>query len=301
MGRTKQDRCPQPVALTIAGSDCGGNAGLQADLRAFHGFGVHGCTAVAALTAQNPSGVTGVSPVTPEFLRLQLDAIFDAYAVKAIKTGMLQNAGLIETVARTLRRHRKIPLVVDPVMIATSGASLLEAAAVNALVRRLLPLATLITPNLPEAAVLLGRPVADAASAGEAARELAARFHCAVLVKGGHDAAHPAGDALCVGRKLFRVSTPVVRQPLSLHGTGCTLSAAIAAALATGCSLPDAVVEGKAYVYEAIRTGRGVGPHAGKFFPRADEDEAAAKLRLGHPAAQGQPYQLFFGPDQEET
>jgi hydroxymethylpyrimidine/phosphomethylpyrimidine kinase len=252
----------QPVALTIAGSDSGGNAGIQADLRAFHGFGVHGCTAVTALTAQNPSGIFGILAVKPAILQQQLDAIFNAYDVRVIKTGMLQNAALIETVARTLHRHRGIPLVVDPVMVATSGARLLEDAAVTALVRRLLPLATLITPNLPEAEALLGHSVSDAAAAGEAARELAARFHCAVLVKGGHDAAHRASDALCVGGKLFRVCTPVVRHPLSLHGTGCTLSAAIAAALAGGCSLTDAVVEGKAYVYEAIRTGRMVGPRA---------------------------------------
>jgi hydroxymethylpyrimidine/phosphomethylpyrimidine kinase len=264
MGRWKPHGAPtaQPVALTIAGSDSGGNAGVQADLRAFHGFGVHGCTAIAALTAQNPSGVSDVLAVPPEFLRRQLDAIFAAYDVRAVKTGMLQNAGLIETVVRTLRRHRGIPLVVDPVMIATSGARLLEDAAVSALARHLLPLATLITPNLPEAEALLGRPVADAVAAGAAARELAARFHCAVLLKGGHDAAHRASDALCVGGKLFRLRTPVVRHPLSLHGTGCTLSAAIAASLATGRPLIDAVVEGKAFVYAAIRHGRILGPHA---------------------------------------
>ena len=262
MGRMKKEHCPQPVALTIAGSDSGGNAGIQADLRAFHGFGVHGCTAIAALTAQNPTGVTGVLAVAPEFLRRQLDAIFAAYDVRAIKTGMLPNAGLIETVARVMRRHRRIPLVVDPVMVATSGARLLDAAAVNALARRLLPLATLITPNLPEAEALLGRPVAGVEAAGQAARELAARFRCAVLVKGGHDAAHCASDALFASGRLFCIRTPVVRNPRSLHGTGCTLSAAIAAALATGRSLTAAVVEGKAFVYEAIRHGRSLGPRA---------------------------------------
>lgn len=262
MGRVVKTGRALPVALTIAGSDSGGNAGIQADLRAFHGFGVHGCTALTALTAQNPAGVSSILAVPPEFLQQQLDAIFAAYDVRAIKTGMLQNAALIETVARTVRRHRTISLVVDPVMIATSGAPLLEAAAVAALVRRLLPLAALITPNLPEAEALLGYAVADAAAAGAAARELAARFHCAVLVKGGHDASHSACDALCLGKKLFRLNTPLVRQPLSLHGTGCTLSAAITAALAKGQSLFDAVVEGKAYVYDAIRTGRSVGPQA---------------------------------------
>ena len=263
MGRVGKIDCSQPVALTIAGSDCGGNAGIQADLRAFHGFGVHGCTALAALTAQNPAGVTGVLSIPPDFLQQQLDVIFAAYAVGAIKTGMLQSAAMIEIVADTLRHRRAIPLVVDPVMVATSGARLLEDAAVEALIQRLLPLASLITPNLPEAEVLLGHPVAGLEAAGAAARELAARFRCAVLVKGGHGRTHQASDFLCVGgSKLMRLRTPVVRQPLSLHGTGCTLSAAITAALATGCSLTEAVVEGKAYVYEAIRNGRVVGPRA---------------------------------------
>ncbi|MEI8242834.1 MAG: bifunctional hydroxymethylpyrimidine kinase/phosphomethylpyrimidine kinase [bacterium] len=267
MGRSGQRlrvHNPQPVALTIAGSDCGGNAGIQADLRAFHGFGVHGCTAIAALTAQNPTGVAGILPATSDFLRLQLQTIFDGYYVGAIKTGMLLNAELIEVVAEVLARHKGIPLVVDPVMVASSGARLLEDAAVEALTRRLLPLASLITPNLPEAAVLLGRPVAGGAAAGEAARELAALFRCAVLVKGGHGSfSNQASDFLCVGEgQLACLRTPVVRHPLSLHGTGCTLSAAITAALATGCSLADAVAEGKSYVYEAIRHGRTLGPQA---------------------------------------
>ena len=252
----------QPVALTVAGSDSGGNAGIQADLRAFHAFGVHGCTAIAALTAQNPSGVTGVLAVDPAFLRRQLDAVFSAYAVGAVKTGMLLNAGLIEAAADALVAHPAVPKIVDPVMVATSGARLLEEAAIDALVTQLLPLATLLTPNLPEAAVLLGRPVAGVGAAGAAARELSTRFGCAVLVKGGHDTAHCACDALCVDGALYRLQTPAVRKPLSLHGTGCALSAAIAAALATGLPLIEAVTAAKAYVYAAIRTGRIVGPAA---------------------------------------
>jgi hydroxymethylpyrimidine/phosphomethylpyrimidine kinase len=252
----------QPVALTIAGSDSGGNAGIQADLRAFHGFGVHGCTAIAALTAQNPAGVAGILPATPKFLQQQLEAIFAAYRVNAVKTGMLQSADLIAVVAAMLKRHAGIPLVVDPVMVATSGARLLEDAAIGVLKRRLLPLATLITPNIPEAEVLLKRPLASAVELPSAATELSQRFGCAVLLKGGHDRAHPASDILCTGRKLLRISTPAVRHPISTHGTGCTLSAAIAAALATGCSLTDAVIEGKAFVYHAIRNGRTLGPRA---------------------------------------
>ena len=254
---------PQPVALTIAGSDSGGNAGIQADLRAFHAFGVHGCTAITALTAQNPEGVRAVQAATPAFLSQQLDAIFDAYSVGAIKTGMLLNAELIEATAASLAKHRTIPKVVDPVMIATSGARLLEESAVKAMQSRLLPQATLITPNLPEAAALLGHDVTDLASAGVAARELSARFGCSVLVKGGHAEKNASSDVLCSGGTLWLLSTPVVRQPLSLHGTGCTLSAAIAAALAGGLPLLEAVCAAKGYVYDVIRAGRAVGPRAG--------------------------------------
>lgn len=263
MGLIRPTRRLQPVALTLAGSDSGGNAGMQADLRVFHDFGVHGCTAITALTAQNPDGVRAVQAVSPAFLRAQLAAIFEVYDVRAIKTGMLHNARLIEAAALFLRKHPAIPLVVDPVMVATSGARLLENNAVATLVRRLLPLATLITPNIPEAEVLLGYALPDPLAAGEAARVLAERFGCAVLVKGGHGSRKDqACDWLCIGKRLYQVRTAVVRQPLSLHGTGCTLSAAITAALATGAPLTNAVAAGKAYVYDAIRSGCRVGPQA---------------------------------------
>jgi hydroxymethylpyrimidine/phosphomethylpyrimidine kinase len=250
------------VALTIAGSDSGGNAGIQGDLRAFHAFGAHGCTALAALTAQNPDGVRATSGVAASFLRQQLEAVFDAYSVGAVKTGMLLNAATIEIVSDVLSAHPSVPKVVDPVMVATSGARLLDAGAVDAMRARLLPLAALITPNLPEAEALLGRSVAGVPDAGNAARELAERFGCAVLVKGGHDRRRCATDALCVEGVVYRLTSPVVRHPLSLHGTGCALSAAIAASLATGAALVDAVLAGKGYVYAAIRSGRAVGPSA---------------------------------------
>jgi hydroxymethylpyrimidine/phosphomethylpyrimidine kinase len=252
----------QPVALSIAGSDSGGNAGIQADLRAFHVFGVHGCTAITALTAQNPLGVAAVSPVTAAFLGQQLDAVLDCYAVGAIKTGMLATADLIAVVAERLSARPLIAKVIDPVMVATSGARLLEDSAITVLQSRLLPLATLITPNLPEAEVLLGRPIQGLAGATAAARELSARYGCAVLVKGGHEAQHRATDVLCDGRTAWRVTTPVVPEPLSTHGTGCALSAAITAALACGRTLAASVVAGKAYVYAAIRDGSRVGPRA---------------------------------------
>ncbi len=260
-GTVPEDR-RQAVALTIAGSDSGGNAGIQADLRTFHGFGVHGCTAIAALTAQNPLGVTGILTADADFLGKQLDAIFACYTVGAIKTGMLANAELMEAVAVRLAARSAIPVVVDPVMVATSGARLLEDCAVETLKMRLAPRAALLTPNRPEAEVLLGRRIADRPEAIVAARELAARYGCAILLKGGHDSAHRGEDLLCLGDGVMAFSTPVVADPLSTHGTGCTLSAAIAASLARGRGLEEAVTEGKAYVYEAIRTGRVVGPFA---------------------------------------
>jgi hydroxymethylpyrimidine/phosphomethylpyrimidine kinase len=250
----------QPVALTIAGSDSGGNAGIQADLRAFHGFSVHGCTAIAALTAQNPRGVSGVLLADAVFLEKQLDAIFACYTVGALKTGMLANAALIGAVAGRLSRFPAIPKVIDPVMVATSGARLLEESAVETLKKTLAPLATLLTPNLPEAEVLLGHAIAGRQGAMDAARELADRYGCAVLLKGGHAAERRGEDLLAANGTLTALSTPEVVNPLSTHGTGCTLSAAIAASLALGRPLERAVVEGKAYVYEAIRTGRLIGP-----------------------------------------
>ena len=247
------------VALTIAGSDSGGNAGIQADLRAFHVFGVHGCTVLAALTAQNPFGVRGILAAGADFIAMQLDAVLEAYSVNALKTGMLATPDVIEAVADRLLPYSRILKVFDPVMVATSGARLLQDDAVDVLKDRLLPLATLITPNLPEAEVLTGKAVATLDEASAAAKELAGMFGCAVLVKGGHGAWADAEDLLFDGETLYRVSTPRIDAPLSTHGTGCSFSAAVTAALACGKNLLDAVVDGKAYVYESIRTGVRVG------------------------------------------
>ncbi|MFA7052201.1 MAG: bifunctional hydroxymethylpyrimidine kinase/phosphomethylpyrimidine kinase [Kiritimatiellia bacterium] len=250
------------VALTIAGSDSGGNAGIQADLRAFHVFGVHGCTVLAALTAQNPFGVRGILTADAEFVGMQLDAVLEAYAVSALKTGMLASPDVIEAVADRLVLHNRISKVMDPVMVATSGARLLQDDAVATLTGALLPLATLMTPNLPEAEVLAGHVIEGRDAIVDAARELGDTFGTAVLVKGGHCAAAEAEDILFDGERVYRIATPRIDQPISTHGTGCSLSAAIAAALACGKPLLDAVVEGKAYVYESIRTGIWVGEAA---------------------------------------
>jgi hydroxymethylpyrimidine/phosphomethylpyrimidine kinase len=246
-----------PVALTIAGSDSGGGAGIQADLLTFAAFGVHGASAVAALTAQNTTGVRGVLAVEPAFVAQQIDAVLDDLDVRAAKTGMLLRAEVVEAVAGRLGARPVPHLVVDPVMVATSGAVLLEEAAITALRGRLVPLATLVTPNLREAEVLTGRPVTTPAEMRAAAHALVAMGARAALVKGGH----LSGDALDVlfdGRELSEFSAPRIATR-STHGTGCTLSAAITAALALGLPLAEAVAEAKAYVMRAIAAAPAIG------------------------------------------
>lgn len=257
--------------LTIAGSDSGGNAGVQADLRAFHYYGRHGCTVLAALTAQNPFGVSAIHPVPADFVAAQLDAVLGVYDIAALKTGMLSDPAAIEAIADRLARHPEIAKVVDPVMVATSGARLVSEAAVATIQQRLLPLATLITPNLAEAQVLLGRTVDDpnaarlasADQAAELARALQAKYGCAVLVKGGHGANTSAVDILFDGADVHAYTLPWVDHPVSTHGTGCSLGAALAAELAAGKSLADAVAGAKAYVHGAIANSYWVGSNCG--------------------------------------
>ena len=275
-------RVVEPCVLTIAGSDSGGNAGVQADLRAFHCYGLHGCTAFAALTAQNPNGVRAIMPVPPDFIAAQLDAIFEMYAVRALKTGMLGTAEAIEAVASRLRTRPRVKKVIDPVMVATSGARLLAEDAVEAMKQLLLPLATVITPNLPEAEVLLGRPIESAADVPAAAKELSRMFGCAVLVKGGHavergaakrgEGASAAVDVLFDGRRVHAFSRPVIKRPVSTHGTGCTLAAALAAELALGAPLAKAVDGAKNFVYESIRLSYYIGRCCGVLgMPRKED------------------------------
>ena len=251
--------------LTIAGSDSGGNAGVQADLRAFHYYGRHGCTVLAALTAQNPFGVSAVLPVPADFVAAQLDAVLGIYDIGALKTGMLADPAAIEVIADRLGKHPEIKKVVDPVMVATSGARLVAEEAVAALKRHLLPLATLVTPNLPEAEALLGLPAGEptAAHAAELARALHARYGCAVLVKGGHGANRAAVDVLYDGAGVREFALPWVERPVSTHGTGCSLGAALAAELAAGRTLDAAVAGAKAYVHGAIANSYLVGANCG--------------------------------------
>ena len=245
--------------LTIAGSDSGGNAGVQADLRAFHAYGLHGCTVFAALTAQNPFGVSAIHAIPADFVGAQLDAVLGTYDIRALKTGMLAQPEVIETVAERLARHPEIAKVVDPVMVATSGAKLISDAAIAVLKAQLLPLATLMTPNIPEAEALCGR----SASARELAKDLQGRFGCAVLVKGGHAEGPDAVDVLYDGKVFREFTMPRVENPISTHGTGCSLAAALAAELALGRDLAAAVTGAKKYVHEAIRNSYLVGKDCG--------------------------------------
>lgn len=245
-----------PIALTIAGSDSGGGAGIQADLKTFTALGVHGTSAITCITAQNPRGVTGIQAVRPDMVRKQIEAVFAELRPDAVKTGMLFSAGIIHVVAQFFAGGKRPPLVVDPVMVATSGAVLLKPSAVRALTEQLLPLAILVTPNLDEAEILLGRKVRRLAELPDAAREIHERFGCAVLVKGGHlRSGDRAVDVFFDGKTLREFSAKRIRG-VSTHGTGCTYSAAIAAALAQGETLPRAVARAKLFVTRAIAGSR---------------------------------------------
>lgn len=255
-----------PIALTIAGSDSSGGAGIQADLKTFAALGVYGASAIAALTAQNTRGVSGIHDVPPAFVTAQIDAVFDDLAVGATKIGMLSRPAVIEAVGGALARRRARNIVLDPVMVATSGDRLLAADAIDVLRRVLLPAARLITPNLPEAAALLDVPVARGESEmraqGERLLALGAR---AVLIKGGHAGGAESVDMLIAPQEFLRLAAPRV-DTRHTHGTGCTLSSAVAAGLARGLELDVAVRQAKDYLTAALRSadrvavGTGHGP-----------------------------------------
>jgi hydroxymethylpyrimidine/phosphomethylpyrimidine kinase len=250
-----------PIALTIAGSDSGGGAGMQADLKVFQSLRVHGTSAITCLTAQTPAGVTAVEGVSPGFLRAQMDALFDHLPPKAAKSGMLWDVHLVREVVRRWTITGSPPLVVDPVMIATSGAVLLKPAAIAAIRDELLPLAILATPNLDEASHLLDSPLVTLQDLRDAARELHTRHRCAFLVKGGHlKNTTEAVDVFWDGRREWLLSAPFV-QGVSTHGTGCTYSAAIAAHLAKGLRLSAAVQAAKTLVTRAITDSVRIGAH----------------------------------------
>jgi hydroxymethylpyrimidine/phosphomethylpyrimidine kinase len=254
-----------PVALTIAGSDSGGGAGIQADLKTFAALGVHGACAIACLTAQNPKRVLGVEACSPTMLRRQIEAVWEELKPAAVKTGMLFSAENIRVVAKffqnSKRKTQNVKLIVDPVMIATSGARLLPPAAEKILKEKLLPLATLITPNLDEAEILAEQKISSPEDLRAAARKIQARFGGAVLAKGGHlKNCRTAMDIFYDGETELLLSAPFIKN-VSTHGTGCTYSAAITAALALGHDLPHAVEIGKNFITAAIAGSYRVGHH----------------------------------------
>ena len=250
------------TALSIAGSDSSGGAGIQADMKTMSAHGVYAMTAITALTAQNTTGVTGILEVTPEFLSMQLDAVFTDIFPDAVKIGMVSSAALIRVIARKLTDYRARHIVVDPVMVATSGSKLIQDEAIDTLKHKLLPLAELVTPNIPEAEILSGMEIRCPQDMEQAARAISETYHCAVLLKGGHDL-NDANDLLYKngtatwfhGKRIDNSNT---------HGTGCTLSSAIASNLACGMELEDAVRSAKAYISGALAAmlnlGKGRGP-----------------------------------------
>ena len=251
------------TALTIAGSDSGGGAGIQADLKTFFRFGVFGTSAITAITAQNTRGVASWEPVSAELLRAQIDAVVSDLRPGAVKSGMIGTRELVHVVAESIARHKLAPYVLDPVIIATSGDSLLEDNAARAICDELIPLATLVTPNADEAFVLTGTRVSDESSMRRAAEKIVALGAKAALIKGGHvdDGAASVIDVFYDGE--FTVFTHPRIKTTSTHGTGCTLSAAIAAQLAEGFSLRDSVRIATDYVHAAIETAPALGSGRG--------------------------------------
>jgi hydroxymethylpyrimidine kinase/phosphomethylpyrimidine kinase len=300
-----------PVALTIAGSDSGGGAGVQADLKTFAALGVHGASAIACLTAQNPKRVLGIEPCSPKMLRRQIEAVFEELPPTAVKTGMLFTAENIRVVAdffRTPNSELRTPnLIVDPVMVSTSGARLLEPAAVQILKDKLLPLAALVTPNLAETEILIGRKPASVEEMRAAGRDICAQFGCAALVKGGHlecgdmsplskrghvralQSLREAADIFFDGKIELLLTAPFVKG-VRTHGTGCVYSAAICAALARGHDLPHAVEIGKNFITVAIANRYKIGKHvalghlAGNFKNLAAPGTKAARRSPSHGA-----------------
>ena len=252
--------------LTIAGSDSGGGAGIQADLKTFAALGCYGMSAITALTAQNTVGVQGIHAVPAAFLKAQIQSVVEDIGVDAVKIGMLHEPAIVDVVAWAIDHYQLRNVVLDPVMVATSGDRLIAEDTVNVLVRELFPRASVITPNLDEAALLVGHPISDAQTLEQEAHHLLAMGANAVLLKGGHLAGDTVTDVLlCRGQAAQRLSSPRIASR-NVHGTGCTLSSAIAAHLALGLALPDAVREARAFILQAIAqgaevvTGQGHGP-----------------------------------------
>ena len=250
------------TALSIAGRDSSGGAGIQADLKTMTMNGVFAMTAITALTAQNTTGVTGIFEVTPDFLKEQINQVFDDIRPDAVKIGMVASSPLIEAIAERLTFYKAENIVVDPVMVATSGAKLLEDDAVETLVNKLIPLSTVITPNIPEAEILSGMTITNEEEMIEAAKYINEKYNCAVLLKGGHSI-NDANDLLYSDEKVTWFKGKRIDNP-NTHGTGCTLSSAIASNLAKGFTLEESVKRAKDYISGALAAmldlGKGSGP-----------------------------------------
>ena len=239
--------------LTIAGSDCSAGAGMQADLKTFQHFGLHGLTAVTCIVSETANIVRRVDPVDPSMLEDQILLMLDSFPLEVVKTGMLGSAKHVSCVAEIFKKHPHIKLVIDPVMIASTGTSLIELDAISAYCEKLLPLAYLITPNIPEAETLLGKSISSLDEMSHAAKSLLEKFGCAVLLKGGHLDSKDCTDLLFDGKDEHRFTSPRLDVQAS-HGTGCTLAAAVAASLTNGHNLPDAVSEAKEYLNICLKT-----------------------------------------------
>ena len=250
------------TALTIAGSDCSGGAGIQADLKTMTMNGVYAMSAITALTAQNTTGVRAIQESTPDFLKQQIDAVFEDIYPDAVKIGMVASSELIRVIADRLRHYDAKNVVIDPVMVATSGSALMKNDAVQTLIEELLPVSTLVTPNIPEAQVLSGLTIETKEDMVTAAKQIGDSYHCAVLLKGGHSI-NDANDLLYANGELHWFEGKRIDNP-NTHGTGCTLSSAIASNLAKGYALKESVQQAKAYISGALAAmldlGEGPGP-----------------------------------------
>ena len=273
------------TALTIAGSDSSGGAGIQADIKTMTANGVYAMSAITALTAQNTTGVTGIMEVTPEFLGQQLDCIFTDIRPDAVKIGMVSSGGLIEEIASKLTQYQAENIVLDPVMVATSGARLISEEAISVLKEKLLPLAALITPNIPEAEVLFGKKITSAKDMEEAAKQIGDTYHCAVLCKGVHQL-NDANDLLYADGKSIWFYGKRINNP-NTHGTGCTLSSAIASNLAKGYSMEKSVRNAKNYISGALGAmldlGAGSGPMNHAFAIKGEYEENLSLIHISEP------------------
>ncbi len=249
------------TALSIAGSDSSGGAGIQADIKTMTMNGVYAMSAITALTAQNTTGVRAIQEATPEFLKQQLDAVFEDIYPDAVKIGMVSSSELIDVIADRLKFYNAKNIVVDPVMVATSGSALIKTDAIKTLVENLLPLATLVTPNIPEAEILSDMKIGNKEDMLEAAEFIEKNYGCSVLLKGGHSI-NDANDLLCEKGRLVWLNGKRIDNP-NTHGTGCTLSSAIASNLAKGFSLVDAVSKAKDYISDALSAGLDLGNGSG--------------------------------------